>query len=107
MCNCKCCPYQNNPKKKRAETAKRIVWLCLFNGLAWVWCSYILALIGRDAIAESLSQTAVTEIIAVVLVYCIKSLVENLSKNNRWPDKIRKEEIFDEQHQLETETDQP
>ena len=26
-------------------------------------------------------------IIGVVLAYCIKSAVENLSKNNRWPDK--------------------
>ena len=40
-------------------------------------------------IAESLSQVAVTEIIGVVLAYCIKSAVENLSKNNRWPDKDR------------------
>ena len=38
-------------------------------------------------IAESLSQVAVTEIIGVVLAYCIKSAVENLSKNNHWPDK--------------------
>ena len=38
-------------------------------------------------IAEGLSQVAVTEIIGVVLAYCIKSVVENLSKNNHWPDK--------------------
>ena len=30
---------------------------------------------------------AITEIIGVVLAYCIKSAVENLSKNNHWPDK--------------------
>lgn len=30
---------------------------------------------------------AVTEIIGVVLAYAIKSAVENLSKNNHWPDK--------------------
>ena len=59
----------------------------MFNGFAWVWCSYILAYLDKVQIAESLSQVAVTEIIGVVLAYCIKSAVENLSKNNRWPDK--------------------
>lgn len=66
---------------------KIIVWVCLLNGLAWVWCSYILAWFGRDQIAENLSQVAVTEIVGVVLVYGIKALLENLSKNNSWPDK--------------------
>ena len=37
--------------------------------------------------AERLSQVALTEIVAVVLAYAIKSVVENLSKNNNWPDK--------------------
>lgn len=74
-------------EKKKRETAKVIVWVCLLNGIAWVWCSYILACLDKVQIAESLSQVAVTEIIGVVLAYCIKSLVENLSKNNNWPDK--------------------
>lgn len=73
--------------KQKPETAKRVVWVCLINGFAWVWCSYMLAYLDRVQIAESLSQIAVTEIIGVVLAYCIKSTVENLSKNNRWPDK--------------------
>lgn len=71
----------------KAETTKRVIWACLLNGIAWVWCSYILAYMDKVQIAESLSQVAVTEIIGVVLAYCIKSAVENLSKNNRWPDK--------------------
>ena len=41
----------------------------------------------KYTIAEQLSQVAITEIIGVVLVYALKSLVENLSKNNQWPDK--------------------
>ncbi len=56
-------------------------------GFAWVWCSYVLAYLDKAQIAESLSQVAVTEIIGVVLAYCIKSAIENLSKNNHWPDK--------------------
>jgi uncharacterized membrane protein len=73
--------------KKAKTTTKSIVWLCLGNGIAWVWCSYLLAWLGRAEIAESLSKVAITEIIGVVLVYCLKSLFENISKNNCWPDK--------------------
>lgn len=59
-----------------ATTTKRVVWFCLGNGVAWVWCSYLLAYLGREEIAESLSKAAVTEIIGVVLLYCLKSLLE-------------------------------
>lgn len=73
--------------KSTAETMKRIVWACVINGFAWVWCSYILAALDRVQIAEDLSKVALAEIIVPVAVYAGKSLVENLSKNNRWPDK--------------------
>ena len=66
---------------------KWVVLFSLLNGYAWVWCSYILAFMDKYTIAEQLSQVAITEIIGVVLVYALKSLVENLSKNNQWPDK--------------------
>lgn len=82
-----CTPIPSEPSKKKATTMKIIVWVCLLNGFAWVWCSYILAWQGKEQIAESLSQVALTEIIGVVLVYAIKSVFENLSKNNSWPDK--------------------
>lgn len=74
-------------EETKTETMKKIVWICLINGFAWVWCSYLLAYLGREQIAENLSQVAVTEIVGVVLAYAIKSLLENLSKNNSWPDK--------------------
>lgn len=73
--------------EKKWTTMKIIVLVCLANGIAWVWCSYILAWLGKEQIAESLSQVALTEIIGVVLVYAVKSVFENLSKNNSWPDK--------------------
>lgn len=75
--------------KKESTTMKKVVWLCLVNGICWVWCSYALAAIGREQIAETLSQVAITEIIGVVLVYAIKAGIENLSKHNSWPDKSR------------------
>lgn len=69
--------------KKKVPTTKKIIWLCLINGLLWVWCSYVLAFIGMTnenytgvSIAESLSTAAIAEIIGVVLVYCLKSLFE-------------------------------
>nr|DAT93419.1 MAG TPA: hypothetical protein [Caudoviricetes sp.] len=76
-------------------TTKRVVWFCLGNGVAWVWCSYLLAYLGRSAIAESLSKVAITEIIGVVLCYALKSLFENISKNNTWPDKPAEKEKRD------------
>lgn len=78
---------KSKPGTRRRETMKMVVWVCLANGFAWVWCSYILAFLDKMQIAESLSQVAVTEIIGVVLAYAIKSAIENLSKNNNWPDK--------------------
>lgn len=69
------------------ETMKRVVWACVINGFAYVWCSYILAALDKPQIAEELSKVALAEIIVPVAVYAGKSVVENLSKNNRWPDK--------------------
>lgn len=71
----------------KTTTTKKVIGICLINGILWVWCSYLLAYLGRPEIAEDLSKVAVTEIIAVVLVYCLKSLFENLAKNNDWLNK--------------------
>lgn len=74
----------------KTTTTKLIVIFCLVNGILWVWCSYLLAYLDRTKIAEELSKVAVTEIIAVVLIYCLKSLFENLAKYNDWLDKSDK-----------------
>lgn len=79
-------------EKAPMETMKRVVWACVLNGFAWVWCSYILAALDKPQIAEELSKVALAEIIAPVVVYAIKSAVENLSKNNHWPDKMQPSE---------------
>ena len=72
---------------QKPETMKRVVWACVVNGFAWVWCSYILAALDKPQIAEELSKVALAEIIVPVAVYALKAGVENLSKNNSWPDK--------------------
>lgn len=86
------CPYlkensSEKKKKKEATTSKRVVWFILLNGVAWIWCSYALAYLQRVEIAEELSKVALTSIVATVLGYYLKSLFENMSKNNIWPDK--------------------
>lgn len=66
---------------------KILVVFLLINGCAWVWSSYILAYLGKTAIAEALSERALIEILGVFLIYATKSLFENLSTNNTWPDR--------------------
>jgi len=90
--------------KPQAETMKRVLWACVLNGFAWVWCSYILAALDKPQIAESLSQVALAEIIVPVAVYAVKSAVENLSKNNHWPDKAA---ATDSTAGLEPECEEP
>ncbi len=75
-------------KRNKKSTPGRIdsftklaVAVVLINACAWVWCSYILAYLGRFEIAESLSQTAVTAIIGTFITYAVKSAVENVNKN--------------------------
>lgn len=63
-----------------------VVWLVL-HSTVWMYCSYYLAYLGRNQIAETLSERVVVELLGVLLVYAVKSLFENLSKNNCWPDK--------------------
>jgi L-asparagine transporter-like permease len=64
-------------KKKKSPTftkvwVNRLLWL----GVSWVFLSFVLAFMGRENIAESISVTGITEIIAVSLGYFIKSVVE-------------------------------
>ena len=79
-------------QEPKPETMKRVIWACLLNGFAWVWCSYILAALDKPQIAEELSKVALAEIIVPVGVYAVKSAVENLSKNNLWPDRAPADE---------------
>ncbi len=67
-----------------------VAWL-LLNGTVWIYLSYALAYLGRGQIAETLSKTVVVEVLGVIVVYSVKALAENLSKNNTWPDKPPKE----------------
>lgn len=70
-------------KFKKLSTTKKIIYLCIANGIIWVYCSYILAFIGMitgneygASIAESLSIAAVTEMLGSIVAYCTKALLE-------------------------------
>lgn len=54
--------------------------------------SYYLAYIDRDDIAESLSKAALVELVAPPVILLLKSMIENLSQNNIWPDKPPKKD---------------
>ena len=75
-------------KKRRLQTfSHRIVAFFAINSAIWIHESYILALLGREQIAETLSKAVVVEIVAVILIYSLKALFENISKNTDWPRK--------------------
>lgn len=70
-----------------------VIWL-VWKGISWVDQSYALAWAGKNEIAQVLSQTALIELLGVTLVYSLKALFENLSKNNDWPDKRKAEDVI-------------
>lgn len=66
---------------------KILVAFLVYKGVTWVDQSYQLAWAGFTEIASDLSRTALTEILGVAILYSVKAIFENLSKNNSWPDK--------------------
>lgn len=76
--------------KKDVTFSKWIIRIAIIQGFAMMWASYALALFNRVQIAETLSKTVAVEIVAVVLGYYAKAGVENLSKNNSWPDRPKR-----------------
>lgn len=77
-------------KKWLESNTQRLVWWFTIHSTIWIYMSYILALIGRDDIAESLSKVIVTEIIAVLLGYMFKAVIENVFKNNEFTGVTKK-----------------
>lgn len=63
-----------------------VTWL-IINGTCLLWGVMYLAVTSHDNIAETLGRYIVTELLGTIGVSLAKSTVENLSKNNTWPDK--------------------
>ena len=67
----------DTPKKKRYVTfTKRWFAIILKWGIVWVNLSYILAFLGKEQIAESLSTAAITTILGAFITYALKSFGE-------------------------------
>lgn len=84
------------------EYFKRMITWIVVNATVWVYMTYALAFIGREAIAESLSKQIVKVILSVPVVYGIKAAIENVFKYN----KRKSKEVTDYEDQLETETNE-
>ena len=63
-----------------------VLWL-IVNGTCVMWGVLYLAATGAEQIAETLGRYVVTELLGTVGASLAKSVVENLSQHNNWPDK--------------------
>lgn len=68
-------------KKHEEEYSKRLLSRIINNSILMMWGTYILAWFGKTDIAETLSKTIAASIIAVVVGYLAKSVIENISKH--------------------------
>ncbi|WP_313525279.1 hypothetical protein [Anaerotignum sp.] len=68
-------------RRKKTFSKKAVRWLLII-ALFDLQLSYLLAFLGREQIAETLSITVVTEIIAVMLGYFMKSFKETKEEEN-------------------------
>ena len=69
-------------EKFLVHTSKRLVWLLTLHGCAWITASYVLAYLGREQIAESLSSTVCTVILGEMMTYLLTKTVENVFRYN-------------------------
>lgn len=67
-----------------------VAWI-IFNSTIWVYLTYILALLGREQIAETLAEKIVEIVIGTIAFYIIKATIENVSKNKTPKTKTKKE----------------
>ncbi|KXL54427.1 hypothetical protein CLNEO_05330 [Anaerotignum neopropionicum] len=79
-------------KKKRTFSKQAVKWI-LIAALFDLQLSYLLAFLGREQIAETLSITVVTSLIGVMLGYFMKSF-----KETREEEKVR---LLEEKRQQE------
>ncbi len=84
-------------KKQKVTFSKLAVKWILIVALFDLQLSYLLAFLGREQIAETLSVTVVTEIIAVMLGYFLKSFNETKEE-----EKVR---LIEQKQEIQTTMD--
>ena len=88
-------------EKKAIEYHKKLLNFIIFNSIGMMWCSYVLAWHGKETIAESLSNTVASSIVAVVIPYLITKTIENVSKYGSRLNRTTKD--YDSVNNKETE----
>lgn len=78
-------------KKWLETTTKQLVWWLIVHSTVWIYATYILAFLGREDIAESLSKVIATEIIGTMMLYIVSKTVENVFKHNEFQGVKKKE----------------
>lgn len=73
--------FKSVSKKREAEYSKRLLNRIINSSILMMWATYVLAWCGKTEVAETLSKTIATSIIAVVVGYLAKSVIENISKH--------------------------
>ena len=74
--------FYNALSNTLATTSKQLIWVYSINGIAWIWCSYILAFLDKTQIAETLSENVCKVIIGQIGFYLVTKMVENVFKYN-------------------------
>lgn len=67
--------------KREKEYSKKLLSRIVNSSILMMWGTYVLAWYGKEEIAETLSKTIAASIIAVVVGYLAKSVIENISKH--------------------------
>lgn len=84
-------------RKRNTYTKKLVKWILAIS-IFDLQLSYLLAFLGRTEIAENLSMTVVTTIIATVITYCIKSFKETKEEEKvaylREKNIVKQEEVW-------------
>lgn len=69
-------------KKFINTTTKVLIWWLMIAGTAWITASYVLAFMGKEQIAESLSQNVCEVVTGGLMTYVISAAVTNVFKHN-------------------------
>jgi uncharacterized protein YacL len=87
---------QKKYNKMLTTFTKRAVFAILIVALIDMQLSYILAFMGREQIAESLSTSIASTVIAVMLGYFMKALFETFFEKRE--ERLRKDKINTEEN---------
>ena len=90
-----------------ATTSKQLIWVFSINGILWIWCSYVLAFMGKDQIAESLSSNVCTVIIGQLVAFLVTKTIENVFRYNDFGGKSSYPEDVEFSELQASEHDEP